>query len=54
MPARMHPEPEITALITSETETHVVVAVEIAKSCLERHWRLLDQLAAIAKASSRT
>ena len=49
MPSSINPEPEVTAIITSETATHVVLAVEIAKSCLRRHWRLLDQLAAIGK-----
>ena len=49
MPSNPEPEPEVTAIITSETATHVVLAVEIAKSCLRRHWRLLDQLAAIGK-----
>ena len=50
MPSSINPEsdPEVTATITAETETHVVMAVEIAR-CLQRHWRLLGRLAAIGK-----
>jgi hypothetical protein len=50
MMVRVPPGDEIPAspMIISETETHIVVAVEIAKSTLARHRRFLELLLAAA------
>jgi|GraSoi2013_100cm_1033763.scaffolds.fasta_scaffold142396_2 hypothetical protein len=46
MPVHIPPGGEIPAspMIISETETHIVVAVEISKSTLFRHMRFLENL----------
>ena len=46
MPVHIPPGGEIPAspMIISETETHIVVAVEISKSTLFRHVRFLEHL----------
>jgi hypothetical protein len=36
--------PEASPMIIAETETHIIVAVEIAKSTLFRHMRFLENL----------
>jgi hypothetical protein len=36
--------PEASPMIISETETHIVVAVEINKATLLRHMRFLENL----------
>jgi hypothetical protein len=36
--------PEASPMIISQTSTHVVIAVEIAKTTLERHRRFLELL----------
>ena len=36
--------PEASPMIIAETETHIVVAVEIAKTTLLRHMRFLENL----------
>ena len=47
MMVHIPPSGEIPAspMIISESETHIVVAVEIAKSTLLRHLRFLEMLA---------
>jgi hypothetical protein len=40
--------PEASPMIIAETETHVIVAVEIAKATLFRNMRFLENLLAIA------
>jgi hypothetical protein len=35
-------------MIISETQTHIVVAVEVSKATLTRHRRFLDQLVRLA------
>jgi hypothetical protein len=50
MPAHVNPhEPEVTAIIISDTTTHVTVAIENSKTCLRRHRRLFEQLLAIVR-----
>ncbi len=51
MPAHCNPEPdsEITAMVIAEAATHVTVAVQIERSWLRRHRRLLEQLLAAAR-----
>ncbi len=46
MPVHIPPGGEIPAspMIISETETHIVVAVEISKATLLRHMRFLESL----------
>jgi hypothetical protein len=45
MPVHIPPDlPEASPMIISETETHIIVAVEIAKATLVRHRRFLDML----------
>ena len=56
MPARvLSPDaPQAPAvMITGETETHVVVAVEIAKATLTGYRRLFEQLVEIAEDGRR-
>ena len=48
MPAFTRDEPEASPLIISESDTHIVVAVEIAKATLARHERFLRLLLAAA------
>jgi hypothetical protein len=49
MPGHVNPaEPEIVAMIISESPSHVVVAVELSKGMLARHRRLFENLVAIA------
>jgi hypothetical protein len=49
MPVHIPPNlPEASPMIISETETHVVVAMEIAKATLARHRRFLETLLAAA------
>jgi hypothetical protein len=49
MPVHIPPNlPEASPIIISESETHIVVAMEIAKSTLARHRRLLELLLAAA------
>ncbi len=36
--------PEASPMIIAETETHVVIAVEISKATLFRHMRFLENL----------
>jgi hypothetical protein len=51
-PARTNPDlPEASPMIISETETHVVIAMEIAKATLARHRRFLESLLAAASRS---
>jgi hypothetical protein len=40
--------PEASPMIISETETHIIVAVEIPKSTLSRNMRFLKNLLAAA------
>ena len=52
MPVPIPPDlPEASPLVISETETHVVVAMEIAKATLARHRRFLESLLAAASRS---
>ena len=52
MPVHIPPDlPEASPIIISETETHVVIAMEITKATLARHRRFLESLLA---ASSRS
>jgi hypothetical protein len=45
MPVHIPPDlPEAPPMIISETPTHVVIAVEIAKATLHRHRRFLELL----------
>ncbi len=45
MPVRIPPDlPEASPLIISESPTHVVIAVEIAKATLARHRRFIEML----------
>jgi hypothetical protein len=45
MPVHIPPGlPEASPMIISETETHVVIAVELAKATLYRHTRFLVNL----------
>ena len=45
MPVHVPPDlPEASPIIISETETHIVVAVEIAKATLARHRRFIETL----------
>ncbi len=56
-PTRIHPNdlPAAPAMmITAETETHVVVAVEIAKAMLTGYRRLLEQLIEAAENGRRS
>jgi hypothetical protein len=50
MPAHTHPDDGMaTPMITSETETHIVLAIEIPIASLHRHRRFIEQLAALAR-----
>jgi hypothetical protein len=52
MPIHIPPDlPDASPIIISETETHIVVAVEIAKATLARHRRFLQSLLAAASRS---
>jgi hypothetical protein len=52
MPVHIPPDlPEASPIIISETEMHVVVAMEIAKATLARHRRFLESLLAAASRS---
>ena len=52
MPVHVPPDlPEASPIIISETETYVVVAVEIAKATLARHRRFIESLLAAASRS---
>jgi hypothetical protein len=45
MPVHIPPDlPEASPMIISETETHIIVAVEIAKTTLFRNIRFLENL----------
>jgi hypothetical protein len=45
MPVHIPPDlPEASPIIISETETHVVIATEIAKATLARHRRFIETL----------
>jgi hypothetical protein len=45
MPVHIPPDlPEASPIIISETPTHVVIALEIAKATLARHRRFLESL----------
>ena len=49
MPVHIPPDlPEASPLVISETETHVVIAMEIAKTTLARRRRFLETLLAAA------
>ena len=51
MPCHIHPDDipaSATPMIISESPTHVVIAVEIAKATLVGYRRLLEQLIAAA------
>ncbi len=49
MPIHIPPDlPEASPIIISESETHIVVAMEIAKAALARHRRFLELLLAAA------
>jgi hypothetical protein len=57
MPARIPPgdlPPAPSLMITSETDTHVVVAVEISKAVLTGYRRLLEQLIEAAEDGRRS
>jgi hypothetical protein len=57
MPARIPPDDipaSATPLIISESETHVVIAVEIAKATLTGYRRLLEQLIEAAEDGRRS
>ena len=50
MPVHIPPElPEASPIIISETATHVVIAVEVAKTTLARHRRFLEMLLQAAR-----
>jgi Ribonuclease G/E len=51
MPVHIPLLPEASPIIISETETHVVVAVEIAKATLARHRRFIETLLEAASRS---
>jgi hypothetical protein len=52
VPVHIPPDlPEASPLVISETETHVVIAIEIAKATLARHQRFLESLLAAASRS---
>jgi hypothetical protein len=56
MPARTHPDDipaSATPMIISENETHVVLAVEIAKATLVGYRRLFEQLIEAAEDGRR-
>jgi hypothetical protein len=47
VPVHQQPDtPEASPLIISESPTHIVVAIEIAKATLRRHRRFLELLLA--------
>ena len=49
MPIHIPPDlPEASPIIISESPTHIVVAMEIAKATLARHRRFLELLLAVA------
>jgi hypothetical protein len=49
MPVHIPPDlPEASPMIISESPTHVVIAVEVAKATLARHRRFLESLLAAA------
>jgi hypothetical protein len=57
MPAHIHPDDlpaAPTVMITGETETHVVIAVEIAKAVLTGYRRLFEQLIEVAEDGRRS
>ena len=41
-------ELEASPLIISQTDTHIVIAIEISKATLRRHRRFLELLLAVA------
>jgi hypothetical protein len=50
MPVHIPPGgvPPASPMILSETESHIIVAVEISKAALQRHLRFLQNLVAVA------
>ena len=49
MPVHIPPSlPEAAPMIISETETHIIVAVEISKATLFRNMRFLENLVDVA------
>jgi hypothetical protein len=57
MPAHIHPDDlpaAPTVMITGETETHVVVAIEISKAVLTCYRRLFEQLIEAAEDGRRS
>jgi hypothetical protein len=45
MPVHIPPDlPEASPIIITESATHIVIAVEVAKATLARHRRFLDML----------
>jgi hypothetical protein len=52
MPVHIPPDlPEASPLVISETETHVVIAMEITKATLAGHRRFIESLLAAANRS---
>ena len=52
MPVHIPPDlPEASPLVISETETHVVIALELSKATLARHRRFIETLLAAASRS---
>jgi hypothetical protein len=50
MPVHIPPGlPEASPMIISETETHIVIAMELAKTTLARHRRFIESLLAAAR-----
>jgi hypothetical protein len=48
-PVHIPPQlPEVSPMIISETETHIIVSVEIAKATLFRNMRFLENLRDVA------
>jgi hypothetical protein len=48
MPVHIPPQlPEASPIIISETPSHIVVAIEIAKTTLARHRRFIENLLAV-------
>jgi hypothetical protein len=45
--------PPASPMIISETESHIIVAVEIAKTTLARHGRFIENLLAVATSLRR-
>jgi hypothetical protein len=45
VPVHVPPDlPEASPIVISETETHIVIALELAKATLARHRRFLETL----------